>query len=123
MHLSPRGCQVYFAFPSPQVSSPVLLISLVLQLNLESLDALEQADDHFDSLQVDAQVALQAANLPQLCDLFLAIAQFPATLFPLDQAHWTSMSTPAKSQLSPRRCRPSRKRKRAAYMLESQLRQ
>src|SRR5260370_28903102 len=98
MHLSPRGCQVYFAFPSSQVSSPVLLISLVLQLNLESLDALEQADDHFDSLQVDAQVALQAADLPQLCDLFFAVALFPASLFPLDQPHCTYMATPPTPQ-------------------------
>src|SRR5260370_31279962 len=95
MHLSPRGCQVSFAFSSSQVSSPVLLISLVLQLNLECLDALEQADDHFDSLQVDAQVALQAADLPHLCDLFLAVAQLPASLFPLHHAHCPYMAQPA----------------------------
>src|SRR5260370_8282969 len=101
MHLSPRGCQVSFAFSSSQVSSPVLLISLVLQLNLECLDALEQADDHFDSLQVDAQVALQAADLPQLCDLFLAGAQFPARLFPLYQAHRPYMPNHPNSQMAP----------------------
>lgn len=53
---------------------------------LEGLDALEQAYDHFDSRQVDAQVALQPADPPQPYDLFLAIAQSPASFYPLDQA-------------------------------------
>jgi hypothetical protein len=59
-----------------------IALPLSFQFLVCGFQALEQADDHFDSRQVDAQVALQAADLPQLCDLFLAITQFPASLSP-----------------------------------------
>jgi hypothetical protein len=44
---------------------------------------------HFDACQVDAQVVLQPANAPQLSDLFLAIAQFSASFYPLDETQGT----------------------------------
>jgi len=67
---------------SHSLASPAYLISLLLQLLLYGIQELEQMQNHLDPCQVDAQVVLQPADAPQLSDLFLAIAQLSAGLFP-----------------------------------------